>query len=172
MSVAFFQISYRLNGRPVDDPFEKIKVAAERAGAELLRFERHIWPRVIPILESHIAQQYDEEGGGPHRGAWAALSATYLAWKERHGYSTRIGVRTGALRAALTQSASPFARREYDSERLDFGTQGISYASFIQEGTRYMPDRPPLDFGDDTEQDLRAALVAGIREAMEPLDNL
>jgi hypothetical protein len=172
VSVAFFEIRYRLNGRPVDDPFEKIKVAAERAGAELLRFEKHVWPRVIPVLEAGIRQQYEEEGGGPHRGAWAALSATYLAWKERHGFSSRIGQRTGNLMAALTQSDSPFARRDYDSERLDFGTVGINYASFVQEGTRYAPDRPPLDFHDDTEQDLRAALVAGIREAMQPLEGL
>tara|TARA_Y100000310_G_scaffold245085_1_gene250001 strand:+ start:1044 stop:1670 length:627 start_codon:yes stop_codon:yes gene_type:complete len=57
-----------------------------------------------------MARQFGAEGG--HLGGgWASLSDKYRNWKERHGYSTRIGVRTGAMRQAITgKSASQGSR--------------------------------------------------------------
>lgn len=48
-----------------------------------------------------LGRQFGVEGA--YLGSrWAALSRPYLQWKRDHGFSTRIGVRTGAMVAALT----------------------------------------------------------------------
>jgi hypothetical protein len=48
-----------------------------------------------------LARQFTSQGSYLG-GAWSPLSSSYLAWKRAHGYSSRIGVRTGAMIAALT----------------------------------------------------------------------
>ena len=52
-----------------------------------------------------LSRQFESQGG--HLGSpWDALSAKYLRWKEIHGYSMRIGVRTGAMRQAMTSKTT------------------------------------------------------------------
>jgi len=58
-----------------------------------------------------MLRQFDSQGAHIGGQGWAALSARYLAWKNRHGYDSRIGHRTGALRQAITgKSTRPTTR--------------------------------------------------------------
>jgi hypothetical protein len=75
-------------------------------------------------------------------------------------------VLTGALGAALTDSADAGARRDISGDSLSYGTKGVPYATFHQTGTSDMPSRPPFDFGSDMEEGMQAAALAGAREAL------
>jgi phage gpG-like protein len=48
---------------------------------------------------------------------------------------------------------------------FEFGTKGISYAGFVNNGTRKMPARPYLDFGKEIEPKLKSALEKGLKAA-------
>jgi hypothetical protein len=48
-----------------------------------------------------MTKQFDSQGSWGS-GGWAPLSPAYRAWKLAHGYPGVIGVRTGALKAAMT----------------------------------------------------------------------
>lgn len=164
--IAGLQITYAVNDAATDETvLERIRVAFERTGDELEDFSKHVWPRLTPVFEAEMARQFDAQGGGP-TGAWAPLSPAYAAWKERAFPGQPILVASGKMREALTQSASPFAARAFDSDSFQFGTSNIPYASFHQLGTPTMPDRPPFDFSPDFEMDLARESLEAARDAV------
>ncbi len=166
MSVLGLRVSYEIGGRPAKDGMRVIRSAFERAGAELARVGRHVFPRVIPVLEKDIREQFAAEGRGPVAGKWAPLSVRYAARKAVRWPGQPINVASGTMRRALTDGAAGNALRAYSDSSLAFGTMGVSYASFAQSGTRRMPSRPPLDFDRGTEYRIRKATEAGVRDAI------
>lgn len=165
--VSGFELEWSVGNVPAgEDTLERMAAAVERFGDELVDFEQYVFPKVAGALEEYERRQFDAEGQGPVRGAWAPLSPDYAEAKEVEWPGAPILVRTGALREALTSSSSPFARRVMAKDSFDFGTLGIEYASFAQTGTENMPDRPVFDFDSDMERDLTEALKAGAREAL------
>lgn len=143
-----------------------VQSAIERAGDEIADFQKYLWPRVTEAFERDMRRQFAEEGSGPGRGKWADLSPAYAKWKEQHFPGQPILQRTGDMQRALTDSADPHAMRTTQVDRFEFGTVGLPYASFHQLGTQLMPDRPPFDFGDDFKQDINAAMMGAVRDAM------
>lgn len=165
--ISGFRVEWQVGNVPSgEDTLEQMAFAFERAGDNLTDFGRFVFPKLMPVFEAEESKQFDAEGQGPARGAWAQLSERYAAWKDAHYPGARILERTGALREALTSSSSPFAMRAITTDTFDFGTVGVEYASFHQTGTTFMPDRPPYDFGDDFESTVRDAALIGVREAM------
>lgn len=164
-----FSMEWFVGGQP--DGLRRVAVALERSGEALVDLSKHIFPKLLPLIETETEKAFDDEGGAS--GSWAPLSVSYAAWKEAHYPGQPTLVRTGALRLALTDSSSINARREVTSDSLSFGTRGIPYATAHQTGTGKMPARPYLDFGADFEAGFRAAAMAGVREAVrEASDNL
>ena len=145
----------------------KMQSAIERAGDEIKDFERYLWPRVTTAFETEMQKQFAEEGGGPGRGRWADLSPAYAKWKEQNFPGQPILQRTGDMYRALTDSADPHALRVTQGDRFEFGTRGLPYPSFHQLGTQLMPDRPPFDFSNDFKQDINAAMMGAVRDALE-----
>lgn len=166
--ISGFQVKYQVGGGAEEDAaaWQRMTVAFERAGDEVSDFGRYVFPKLVPVFEAEVAGQFGASGRGPNSGAWAQLSEQYERWKSANYPGKPILERTGALKAALTESGSPFAMRHIDTNEFDFGTTGVPYASFHQTGTMHMPDRPPLDLTQDFERNLQAAALDGVREAM------
>lgn len=164
--ISGFKIEYQVGNVPAgEDTLQRMALAFERFGDELVDFEQHVFPRVIPVLEAAAERQFDAQGRGPNKGAWSPLSPAYEEAKQALYPGAPILVRTGTLREALTSSTSPFARRVMGKDEFDFGTLGVEYASFHQEGTASMPDRPPFDFDSEFERELSVAAREGVRAA-------
>lgn len=161
-----FEVQWQLSGQDTPDALERFAVAIERLGDGVTDFSEFIWPRVVKDLEDEERRQFDAEGQGPGRGAWAPLSPKYAERKAEQWPGAPILVRTGALREALTSSSASGARRIMTRDAFDFGTSGIEYGSFHQVGTSSMPDRPPFDFGTELERAVTESMKEGVREAM------
>lgn len=162
MSAMVLSMEWTVGGQP--DGLRRVQVALERAGTELLDLGKHVFPKLLPLIEVETEKAFDDEGGAS--GSWAPLSVSYAAWKEAHYPGQPTLVRTGALRSGLTDGASSNAVREVSSDSLTFGTRGIPYATAHQTGTGRMPARPYLDFGSDFEAGFRAAALQGVRESI------
>lgn len=160
-------IEYRVGNVPSgDDTLERMTLAFERAGSELQDFGTHVFPKMVPVFEEELGEQFAAEGRGPNAGSWAALSPAYEAWKGEHYPGKGILERTGAMRDALTSSSASHALRDFSSTEFNFGTAGLEYPSFHQSGTSRMVDRPPFDFTASFEHELQRAGLEGAREAI------
>lgn len=165
--ISGFKLEWSIGDRDSgEDTIERMAVAFERAGDELRDFGRYLFPRMTPVFEQEMQDQFASEGRGPNAGAWAPLSEQYARWKEEHYPGQPILQREGTLHEALTSSGSPFAKRVISGDTFDFGTVGVEYASFHQLGTSRMPARPEFDFGGDMERLLQAEGLAAAREAL------
>lgn len=165
MSAIVLSVEYQVGGR-AEPTVATLRTAFERAGAEVAKVDVHVLPRLVPLLESETARQFDAQGAGPVAGSWAPLSVEYAKWKEAHYPGRPILVLTGKLRDALTNSSSPNAQRDVANGGLAFGTRAIPYASVHQTGGSKLPARPPFDFGDSFAQGMKAVAADGIRAAV------
>jgi phage gpG-like protein len=166
VSAVAITVEYQVGTQSGEQQFERMAVAFERAGAEAADFGKHVFPKLVPVMEAGAKRQFDAEGAGPVAGPWAQLSAAYAAWKAGEYPGQPLLVATGALRDALTVDGGTHALRDYSSAQFNYGTQGLEYASFHQTGTSNMPARPPFDFGPDFERELARAAAAGVRDAV------
>lgn len=148
-----------------DSSVQELAAAFERAGEELHDFGKHIFPQLVPVFEEGVGRQFDARGGGS-TGSWAPLSVVYAAWKAKAYPGLPLLERTHALRDALTNSTASGAYRIYNSDKFDFGTQGIEYASYHQTGTPRMPTRAVFDFDSQFDKDFEGAAKRGMREAI------
>ena len=92
------------------------------------------------ILEGQLAENFDTRG----YGSWAPLSAFTLKDKQRKGYGGQSDlVRTGELRAALTERDAPGHKFLVSGSEVIVGVYGavIPYASLLANGTARMPAR-------------------------------
>ena len=170
MSVLGLSIEWRIGSETGPDTLQRMGVAFERAGAELVDLGKHVFPLLAPVFEAAEARQFDAEGSGPARGAWADLSEVYAAWKDKKYPGAPLLVATGALREALTAASSPLGARDYSASTFVFGTVGVPYASFHQSGTGKMPARPPFDMDEQFQDDLRTAARKGVNAAIRAAD--
>jgi phage virion morphogenesis protein len=118
----------------------KIRAAIIRNDNTISRLRNPIglWPKVGSFIAMVERKQFATQGaylGKP----WKPLKPEYLQWKIKHGYSKRILVRTGAMRASLT--SRPMEEERYKKYSATFGTN-VDYAKYHQYGTRYMARRP------------------------------
>jgi phage gpG-like protein len=164
MSVFGLKVEYGIGTDDGDASLQKFEVALERFGDNIKDFTKFVFPKVIQLFESTVDKQFDAQGEGPVSGKWAPLSAKYAAWKEIAFPGLGILERTGVMRHALTKS-SGHAYREMDATNLGYGTIGVEYASFHQTGATHLPTRPPFDFGEQFESELRGRLQLGVIEA-------
>ena len=169
MSVLGITVEYRVGTESGPDVLQRVGIAFERAGAELVDMGKHVFPLLSPVFEAAERRQFDAQGNGPVAGNWAALSDVYAEWKAKKFPGQPILVATGGLRAGLTEPNSPFGNRDWSASTFVFGTQGVAHASFHQTGTARMPARPPFDLDSQFEDELsvagRKGINAGIRAA-------
>lgn len=121
--------------------FDGYSLALERFQNNLSNAEPMFQALADQVAKSN-KEQFDKRGA--HYGAlWAPLSPNYADWKSKAYPGQPIMVRTGDLRSSLTER--PFGVEEVTSSRMVVGT-GLSYASFHQNGTPYMPARPLVGY--------------------------
>lgn len=167
MTVYGLQVEVSVGNDSGEGALQRLSVAFERAGAEVENFGKWVFPKLSPVFEEAIDEQFSGRGTGPLSGAWSPLTPDYAAWKEGHYPGMPLLELTGDLREALTTTASPLAYREWSAAEFSFGTAGLAYASFHQTGTARMPARPVFDFGPTLERGLQTAAMSGLREAVK-----
>ena len=162
------QMSYSVGGGPWERTPVHLRAAFERAGDNVAKPMRFIAPELTKLLERTLKKRFAAQGaGGPVSGRWAELTPKYKKWKQAHYPGRKILVLTGAMRDALTNSASPGAFRDSTPDVFGFGTRRIEYASFHQGGTSKMSPRPPFDFGGaEFDTGFRKAAQLGIVKAL------
>lgn len=167
MTVYGLQVEVSVGTDSGEGALQRLSVAFERAGAEVENFGKWVFPKLTPVFEDAVSEQFDARGSGPMSGSWSPLSPVYSAWKEANYPGMPILELTGELRTALTTSGAPSAYREWSASEFAFGTAGLEYASFHQTGTARMPARPLFDFGPTFERGLQTAAMSGLREAVK-----
>lgn len=91
--------------------------------------------------------------GQPGGSKWFPLSEAWLDWKEAIGWSSLIGVRTGAMK----QSTSGEVDKTRKQSKTGVGGQASGYAEFFAYTKNGDPKRPVLpedDYAADKLQDL------------------
>lgn len=165
MSVFGIKVEYGIGDGDGPASVQRFEVALERFGDNISDFGKFVFPRVLRLFERTVDGQFQARGNGPVSGPWAPLSENYAKWKAIHFPGKPLLERTGALRSGLTSGGSSTALRGIGTTALEYGTQGVPYASFHQTGSPNLPARPPFDFGSDFEDNLRGELQLGVVEA-------
>lgn len=110
---------------------------------------------IADYLMQRADAKFSSEGraGG---GSWKKLTPKWLTFKEKHGFSSRILVKKGVLRQAMTKRDAPGQVLEIGPHRLKFGTN-IPYAATQQFGRpgKGIPARPFLGANNTDKQAIR-----------------
>jgi len=102
-----------------------------------------IWKAVGEYTRQVVmARQFDSQGAHVGGQGWAALSSRYLSWKNRHGYDSRIGHRTGAMRQAITGKSTRPSSRSLKHRSgsvkatpiLNYSADGVTVGGSADEG--------------------------------------
>lgn len=197
MSVFGFELSYYVGDRRDDLVLHRLKAAFERAALDVARPGQFLFPKLIELMEAEVKGQFNQRGRGPIAGKWQPLSPAYAKWKRQRYPGKPILVRTGDLKAGLTDSSSPFAARDYNETELNYGTAGVPYASFHQTGASHrarssvfgrirnffhpasdlgrgaggLPARPPIDFRQLFEKRVQSAALQAVRDSIRAARN-
>lgn len=99
------------------------------------------WDAIADSLARAERRQFDSEGGYAS-GGWAPLSPRYAAWKERHYPGRPILVRTGRLRASLTER--PLGVEVIRPHSAILGSH-VPYGLHHQRGGGRLPRRRPVE---------------------------
>ncbi len=87
------------------------------------------------------AARFDSRG----EGTWRPLNPNTVREKAQKHQDPRVLHATLALRNSLTAKRAPGSYSRVHTNFMEFGTN-VSYAKFLQTGTRHMPARKPLGF--------------------------
>lgn len=142
----------------VEPPLEFILKQTGAFQAALLDLEP-LWELVKPVAASVEEEQWDTQG----QGAWPPLADSTIAEKERGGWPSDPLIRTGDLKASLTD---PGRAADSGPRHLIYGTD-VEYALFHQEGTSRMPQRQviPDPYRVEDRRKVEAAMVTYINRA-------
>mgnify|MGYP001575064033 FL=1 len=117
---------------------------------------RAAWPRAIHRTLTDVFERVQAafESSGP---GWKPLAARTLAWKRKHGYSSKPLIRRGAFRQGWDIAVS--------------GTKGrlkshVNYGAYHQAGTRHLPKRPVVPKDATLRQILRFHVRAFVQGAL------
>ncbi len=116
----------------------------------MMRSVRNLQPAWGEIADDFVKREkrlFQQQGSVQGWDRWAALHPDYEKWKQTHGFSTRILVRTGAVERSLTTRHDRHAVFNAGPLRMEIGTS-IPYAGYHQTGTRKMPKREPIRITD------------------------
>lgn len=117
-----FEVKWQLRGQDDELALERFAVAVERLGDGITDFSEFIWPRVVKDLEEELERQFDAEGQGPRRGAWAPLSPKYAMEKAMGGFDSAGRRAQGAIDRWASDRG---ARRLSKALRASEGWEGL-----------------------------------------------
>lgn len=106
-----------------------------------------VWKEIADDFTNRGKRLFQQQGSVQGWGRWADLDENYEKWKQAHGFSTRILIRTGALERSLTNRHDRHAVFNAGPLRMEIGTS-IPYAGYHQTKTRKMPKREPIRITD------------------------
>lgn len=95
---------------------------------------------LVPEIQELIKYEFSQS----NPAGWDPLTAKYVKWKQDHGYPVTIGIMTGALRDALTDSAVVDIQPKELNYKLNEGVAGYkgkttgSYAKWFNKHRKIM----------------------------------
>lgn len=115
-----------------------------------------VWPRIGSYLSKTFNKQFTTEG--KHLGRpWKPLTPSYAKWKRRHGYSRKILVQTGDMKASLTRR--PMDIEDYRGRSAVFGTSNQKavwhHYGTRKGGQRVNPSRPIIVMTPGVRKDIK-----------------
>jgi phage gpG-like protein len=142
----------------IEPPIEFILQQTGRFQEALLNLEP-LWELVKPVAAQVEEEQFDTQG----QGAWPALADSTLARKASGGWPEDPLIRTGDLKASLTD---PGRAADVGPRHMIYGTDS-SYAIFHQLGTSKMPQRQviPDPYRVEDRRKIEAAMVSFVNAA-------
>lgn len=144
---------------------QPLTVALSRLRTDIADWRPFWEQRFAPFFYRQTLENFVLEGAGTG-GRWAPLSPAYALWKARRFPGTGILVRSGALKASLTQPKAEGAVFRAGPTSLEIGTS-IPYAMAHQNpkpGSR-LPQRPPLRVDDAFMRVVGKSLQQYVQEA-------
>lgn len=102
---------------------------------------RPVWEKLAAAFARAERRQFKSQGAYAS-GGWSPLSPKYAEWKARHYPGQPILVRTGELRASLTER--PFGVEVIEPQQMAVGSD-VDYGAFHQRGDG-LPRRRPVEF--------------------------
>ncbi|KPV42020.1 phage virion morphogenesis protein [Alicyclobacillus ferrooxydans] len=129
---------------------------------------RDVWEPMAEDFWQQNEQTFASEGPG-----WRPLSSKYKAWKERHYPGMPILVRTGALKASLTEPYGEGVIYEVYPQELTLGSDlktknGYTLATLHQFGSvkvaDHPPKRPPVQITGELQTRWNQRLATWLRE--------
>jgi phage gpG-like protein len=142
----------------IEPPIDFILRQTTEFQATLLDLEP-LWELVKPIAAGVESDQFGTQG----EGAWPPLAEATLARKAAGGWPEDPLIRTGDLKASLTD---PGRAADAGPRHMIYGTD-VDYAIFHQEGTSRMPARQliPDPYRVEDRRRIEAAMVTYINAA-------
>lgn len=142
----------------IEPPIDFILKQTAEFQAALLDLEP-LWELVKPEVSRMEEEQFSSQG----HGAWPPLADTTLAIKEAGGWPSDPLIRTGDLKASLTD---PGRAADSGPQRMIWSTD-VEYARFHQTGTRRMPMRQviPDPYPVEERRKVEMAMVTYINRA-------
>jgi phage gpG-like protein len=108
---------------------------------------RPIWQEVVQAMRSIVMRFF-----GRRQQVWKPLTPKYLEWKQKHGYSTDIGILTGRMYRALADPSSPDNLQEINELSMRYGLKmsaGFEYPRYFDK------DRPLFFLEPDYSNELQ-----------------
>lgn len=144
-----------------------LRMAFDRLAGQVPKMMRHIGPGLAKAIEAEERRRFAAQGATEGSSAWAELTENYAEWKKQNYPGMPILQLRKKLKPALTNSNSRYAERVYGDDSFIFGTKGVEYASFHQEGTGKMVARPPVDLTTQKfQRAFRSAVQKGFIQAL------
>ena len=103
---------------------------------------RPAWEDIRHDFQAREDWVFKREGAVSGWDRWRPLNPVYAAWKRKHGFGSKILVKTGRLKRSLV-SGSPDTIFESKPKSMVVGTR-VPYAKYHQLGTSKMPKREPI----------------------------
>lgn len=117
--------------------------AFERIADDFTKGEKRVF-----VAEGAVGEAPSESGVGTWV-KWKEVNPKYAAWKRKKGFGSKILVKTGKLKASLTDASAEGHIRVINKLNLEIGT-AVPYAGYHQTGTKNkdgslrMPKREPI----------------------------
>lgn len=162
--MGWWRVDFNLDdGRKIKNFLHELK-ALVKGGTENESFFRELLTSEYGV-PAFFRQMFEVRsvGGSYYNRDWHPIGEAYRRWKRDHGYSTKIGIRTGHLKESLTMPGSPFNVMEINSKRAVFGSKVTDTEDGEERNQSYSAKfnevRPVID--EDEIHNLRSFLLQG-----------
>lgn len=121
----------------------------------------------VAIEQRSVVKQADPDGN-----PWAKLKPAYKGWKARHGFSTRINVKTGEMLDPRQIAGQTVVTSNTASMTAGLDAETKTKVAAAEEGGKLRPKRPFMDLGKDGEKAVDMLSVETINATVKQAETI